>query len=429
MKRRSPLLALVFALASFPVSNAASAADPLSRAKPEDVGMSSARLARIGQVLNADIERGRLPGMVVAIARKGRLVYYESFGYLDRQAGTLMTKDAIFAIASMTKPMVGVGIMQLVEDTRIQMSDPVSRWFPALGKLPVAAMKTDAAGQTILESVPAKRQITVQDLLRHTSGLVYGGRGATPVHKLFPASSGSAAAEYNGKEFIERLSKVTLLEQPGGAWDYGFSIDVLGLVIEQETGRSLGAYLSERLWKPLGMVDTGFVVPPEKAKRYARPLPNDPDTGAPQVVADRTKADKFECGGGCGVSTAGDYIRFGQMLLNRGKLGSTRILAGSTVDYMTSNQLDASTQNHIEAADPTKAGFGFGLSMAVRTSSGGPGIIGYPGDYTWSGASGTDFWVSPKEQLVVVFMSAAPGPIRWHYRRLMNALVYQSIND
>ncbi len=340
-----------------------------------------------------------------------------------------MPKDAIFAIASMTKPMVGVGIMQLVEDTRIQMSDPVSRWFPSLGKLPVAAMKTDAAGQMILETVPARRPMTIQDLLRHTSGLTYGGRGATPAHKTFPASSGSAAAESTGKEFIERLSKVTLLYQPGSAWDYGFSLDVLGLVIEAETGRSLGSYLNERIWKPLGMVDTGFVVPPDKAKRYARALPKDPDTGAPQNFADRTRADKFECGGGCAVSTAADYVRFGQMLLNRGRLGGARILAGSTVDYMTSNQLDPSMQNTIEAADPTKAGFGFGLSMAVRTSSGGPGIMGYPGDFTWSGATGTDFWVSPKQQLVVVFMSAAPGPIRWHYRRLMNALVYQSIND
>src|SRR4029077_12864137 len=191
MNIRTPVAAFVLLLFSLAIP--VEAADPLPRAQPEAVGLSSARLARIGQVLNADIERGRLPGMVVAIARKGQLAYYESFGYLDRQAGTLMTKDAIFAIASLTKPMVGVGIMQLVEDTRIQMSDPVSKWFPALGKLPVAAMKTDAAGQTILESVPAKRQITIQDLLRHTSGLTYGGRGATPVHKMFPASSGSAA--------------------------------------------------------------------------------------------------------------------------------------------------------------------------------------------------------------------------------------------
>ena len=425
MKRHSLLVPLVLCLSSL----AASAADPLPRAQPEAVGLSPERLARIGQVVNADIERGRLPGMVVAIARKGRLAYYESFGYLDKQAGTPMPKDAIFAIASMTKPMVGAGIMQLVEDTRIQMSDPASKWFPALGKLPVGVLRTDAAGQMIMETVPAKRPITIHDLLRHTSGLTYGGRGATPVHKMFPASSGSAAADFTGKEFIDRLSRVNLLYQPGSAWDYGFSIDVLGLIIEAETGRTLGGYLNDRVWKPLGMADTGFVVPPENARRYARALPNDPDTGKPQAFPDRTRPDKFECGGGCAVSTAADYIRFGQMLLNRGRLGKTRILAGSTVDYMTSNQLQPGMQNTIELADPTKAGFEFGLTMAVRTSAGGPAIMGYPGDFTWSGATGTDFWVSPKEQLVVVFMSAAPGPIRWHYRRLMNALVYQSIVD
>ena len=425
MKRERLLCSLVLVLSSL----AAVAADPLPRAQPEAVGLSSARLARIGQVINADIEHGRLPGMVVAVARKGRLAYYESFGYLDKQTGTPMPKDAIFAIASMTKPMVGVGIMQLVEDTAIQMSDPASRWFPELGKLPVAVLKPDADGQVRMETVPAKRPMTIQDLLRHTSGLTYGARGTTPVHKMFPGSSASAAADFTGKEFIDRLSKVNLLYQPGAAWDYGFSIDVLGLIIEAQSGKTLGAYLGERIWKPLGMVDTSFVVPPDKAKRYARALPNDPETGKPQSFPDRTRPDKFECGGGCAVSTAADYIRFGQMLLNRGQLGKVRILSGAAVDYMTSNQLETGTQNYIEQADPTKAGFGFGLTMAVRTATGGPGMLGYPGDFTWSGANGTDFWVSPRQQLVVVFMTAAPGTIRWHYRRLMNALVYQSITD
>jgi CubicO group peptidase (beta-lactamase class C family) len=411
------------------ISSLATAADPLPRAQPESVGLSRERLARIGEIVKADVDRGRLPGMVVAIARKGKLAYYESFGYLDKQAGTPMPKDAIFAIASMTKPMVGVGIMQLVEDTRIQMSDPAARWFPELGKLPVAVLKTDAEGRTVMDTVPAKRPMTIQDLLRHTSGITYGNRGSTPVHKMFPASSASAGTDLTGKEFIERLSKVNLLYQPGSAWDYGLSIDVLGLVIEAETGSTLGAYLNDRLWKPLGMVDTGFVVPPEKAPRYARALPNDPDTGKPQAFPDRTRPGKFECGGGCAVSTAADYVRFGQMLLNRGQLGKTRILARSTVDYMTSNHLGSGVQNNIEQADPTKAGFDFGLTMAVRTSAGGPGMMGYPGDFTWSGATGTDFFVSPKEQLVVVYMTAAPGPIRWHYRRLINALVYQSIVD
>ncbi len=400
------------------------AADPLPASRPESVGLSPEKLAHIEKVLRADIERGRIPGAVVAIARKGRLAYYEAFGYSDKEAGTPMTKDAIFAIASMTKPMVGVAIMQMMEETRLQMSDPVSRWFPELGKLPVGVVKGG-----VMESVPARRQITVQDLLRHTSGLTYGGRGSTPMHKSQPASSGGAAAQYTSAEFIAALSKAHLLYQPGTTWDYGLSIDVLGLILEQEHNQKLSAVLSERIWKPLGMVDTSFLVPAEKAKRFARALRNDPDSGKPQASSDRTKPDKFECGGGCAASTAGDYLRFGQMLLNRGKLGDTRILSSRTVDYMTANHLTRDMANYIADADPTKAGYEFGLTMAVRTSAGGPTMMGAPGVYTWSGASGTDFWVDPKEQLVVVFMSAGPGTIRWHYRRLINALVYQSIVD
>ena len=243
------------------------AAEPLPVTKPEAVGLSSAQLARIGSTLKADIDKGRIPGAVIAIARKGKLAYYEALGYTDKDAGTPMTKDAIFAIASMTKPMVGVAIMQLMEHTRLQMSDPVSRWFPELGKLPVGVVKDG-----VMQSVPARKPITVQDLLRHTSGLTYGARGNTPMHKSQPPSSGGAAARYNAAEFIEALSKAHLVYQPGTAWDYGLSIDVLGLILEKEYGKNLGAVLSERIWKPLGMVDTHFLVPPEKAKRFARAL-------------------------------------------------------------------------------------------------------------------------------------------------------------
>ena len=414
------LLFLALSLLAVP----AIAADPLPAASPESVGLSPAQLARIGKVLRADIERGRLPGAVVAIARKGQLAYFEAFGYIDKEAGIPMTRDAIFAIASMTKPMVGVAIMQMMEETRLQMSDPVSRWFPELGKLPVGVVKDN-----VMESVPARRQITVQDLLRHTSGLTYGGRGSTPMHKSQPSSSATAATQYTGGEFIAALSRSHLLYQPGTVWDYGLSIDVLGLILETEHNQKLGTILNDRIWKPLGMTDTSFLVPPDKAGRFARALRIDPDTGKPQTSSDRTKPDKFECGGGCAASTAADYIRFGQMLLNRGKLGDTRILASRTVDYMTANHLTRDMANHIADADPTKAGYEFGLAMAVRTSAGGPTMLGSPGSFTWSGASGTDFWVDPKEELVVVFMSAGPGPIRWHYRRLINALVYQALSD
>jgi CubicO group peptidase (beta-lactamase class C family) len=423
MKRSNWLVSLFLLLLTFSVY----ADDPLPRARPDSVGLSPDRLERIGQVLRADIERGRLPGAVIAIARKGRLVYYESFGYLDKAAGTPMPKDAVFAIASMTKPMVGVGVMQLVEESRIAMSDPASKWIPALGKLPVAVLKTDAAGQTIFETVPAKREMTIHDLLRHTSGFTYGGQGSTPVHKMYPLNSLALSASFTGPELIERIPKLVLMHQPGTAWAYGISVDVLGLIIESETGQALGAFLQERLWKPLGMVDTGFVVPPEKAKRYAKALPNDPDTGKPQIVV--VRPSKMECGGGCAASTAADYLRFAQMLLNRGRLDDARILGSKTVDYMTADHLGPGIANNVERADPTRAGYGFGLTMAVRPAIGGPNIIGSAGDYNWAGSRGTYFWVDPKEQLAVVFMAQTPGPLRWHYRRVISALVYQAIVD
>jgi CubicO group peptidase (beta-lactamase class C family) len=408
---------------------AAAAEDPLPRSRPESLGMSSERLERVAQVLRADIEKGRMPGAVIAVARKGRLVYYESFGYLDKAAGTPMPKDAIFAIASMTKPMVGVGIMQLVEESRVMMTDPASKWFPALAQMQVGVVKKDASGQATLDLVPMRRQFTVQDLMRHTSGITYGGRGSTPVHKLTPASSGYSGSNFTAAEFIERLSKAPLLYQPGTAWEYGLSIDVLGLIIEQESGQTLGAYLQDRIWKPLGMVDTSFVIPADKVKRYAKALPNEPDTGKPQTVADRTKPGKFECGGGCAASTAGDYVRFAQMLLNRGRLGDARVLGSKSVDYMTADHLGPEIANYLARTDPSREGYGFGLTMAVRRATGGPGIMGSPGDFTWGGAAGTNFWVDPKEQLVVVFMAHTPGPIRLHYRKVINALVLQAIVD
>jgi CubicO group peptidase (beta-lactamase class C family) len=409
----------------------ACADDPLPRAQPESVGLSSVRLERIGQVMRADVERGRLPGAVLAVARRGRLVYFESFGYLDKSASVPMPKDAIFAVASMTKPMTGVGVMQLVEEGRIAIGDPISKWFPALGKMPVAVLKTDSDGKTTVGTAPANREMRIHDLLRHTSGLTYASQGSTPVHKMYPFNALVLGANFTGPELIERLSGLTLLYQPGSTWEYGASIDVLGLVIEAESRQTLGAFLQERLWKPLGMVDTSFVVPPEKAKRYAKALPNDPDTGRPQTIPDRTRPTKMECGGGCAASTAGDYLRFAQMLLDRGKLGDARVLGAKTVDYMTADHLGPEIKNNVERGDPAYAGYGFGLTVAVRKQIGISSIMGSPGDFSWQGSTGPIFWVDPKEQLVVVFMAHIPGSaqLRLHYRRLVNALVLQSIVD
>jgi len=401
---------------------------PLPRAAPEDVGMSSERLARIADVLNADVERGRIPGAVLAIARKGKLVYFEAFGYRDKAAGVRMTTDTIFNIASMTKPMTAVAALTLYEQGTLLIDDPVAKYLKQFGEMKVA--QRDETGQNMTGTVPAARAITIQDLMRHTSGLIYGGRGTTAVHKMYPSGSGAAAINMTGAEFLDRLGSLPLLYQPGTVWDYGFGLDVLGLLIESVTKQTLGQYLQAHVFQPLGMVDTGFVIPPDKVERYAKVLPTDPDTGRPQTMEpDATRPTKFECGGGCAVSTASDYLRFAVMLLNHGTFDGTRILGRKTVEYMLADQLGPDVKNLIGNADPTRADYGFGLGLAVRRTPGIVRLMGSVGDFSWPGASGTNWWADPKEDLAVVFMAHSPGPIRWHYRQAINALVYEAIVD
>jgi CubicO group peptidase (beta-lactamase class C family) len=407
-------------------SSAAFAEDPLPRAKPEDVGMSSERLARIGATIKADIEAGRIPGAVIAIARHGKLIALDAYGWRDKAANVAMTTDTIFNIASMTKPMTAVGGLMLYEQGKILINDPLSKYFPKFANMRVAVR--DASGEPTADTVAAARPITVQDLMRHTSGLIYGGRGTTLVHKMYPAGSGDAARDYEGGAFLDKLSTLPLLWQPATTWDYGFGLDILGLTIEKVSQQTLGQYLQANLFKPLGMTDTGFSISADKAARYAKPLPADPDTGNAQARSpELTQPLKFECGGGCAASTATDYLRFATMLMNGGRSGESRLLGRKTVEYMLSDQLGPNIKNLIGNADPTRADFGFGLGLAVRATPGVVRMMGSVGQFTWPGASGTDWWVDPKEELVVVYLSAAPGPIRWHYRQKINALVYAAI--
>jgi CubicO group peptidase (beta-lactamase class C family) len=417
------ILATTFCLLA---SGAAFAEDPLPRAKPENVGMSSERLARISTTLKADIEAGRIPGAVIAIARRGKLVMLEAYGWRDKVAGIPMTTDTIFNIASMTKPMTTVGALMLYEQGKILIDDPLSRYFPKFANMRVATR--DANGEPTAETVPANRQITIQDLLRHTSGLIYGGRGTTLVHKMYPAGSGDASHEYDGAAFVDKLASLPLLYQPATVWDYGFGLDITGLIVEQISNQTLGQYLQTNLFKPLGMTDTGFSISPDKAARYAKPLAVDPDTGKPQTRSpELTQPIKFECGGGCAASTASDYLRFAMMLMDHGRFGEAQLLGRKTVDYMLSDQLGPNIKNLIGNADPTRADYGFGLGLAVRTTPGVVRLMGSVGQFSWPGASGTDWWVDPKEELAVVYLSAVPGPLRWHYRQEINALVYQAI--
>jgi CubicO group peptidase (beta-lactamase class C family) len=400
----------------------------LPHAEPEAVGMSSARLGRIIPALNAQIEAGLLPGAVVAVARHGHLVMHEAVGHLGPDRRAPMPRDALFAIASMTKPITGVAGLMLWEEGRLGLADPVERFLPQLGDRRVAVLNERVrAGQGPIETVPAARSITMLDLMRHTSGLTYGGRGTTAVHAMYPASSNTAGATLDAAAFLDRLAAAPLLYQPGTVWDYGLSIDVIGLVVEALTGQRLGAFLEQRLFAPLGMADTTFQVPADKAARLARPHPLDPETGAAQSVPDRAQALRFECGGGGLASTALDYLRFAQMLLGGGVLGDTRILGRKTVEAMRTNRMTPDIENRIAALDPNSEGYDFGLTVAVRARP--STLMGSSGEFYWNGAYGTLWWADPAEDLAVVFMAQVPGEQRRRFRPLVNSLVYQALAD
>ena len=396
----------------------------LPRAEPEAVGLSSARLRRIGEALRREVAEARIPGAVVGIMRGGKLAHLEAIGHRDPATKEPLATDGIFSVASMTKPMTSTAVMMLVEEGRVLLADPVSKYLPPLAELKVA----EASGKT-----RAPKQLpTIQDLLRHTSGLTYRDRGTTPAHALYPGSSVWAAERMSKDDTIAALAKSPLLFDPGSDWEYGFSTDVLGFVVEAVTGKPLGSVLQERVWSPLGMTDTSFALPAAKRARYALALPKDPVTGSANVVIHHStdNTQKWESGGGGCVSTASDYLRFAEMLRSGGKLGSADILGRGTVALMTADHLPASFNNMIaDKMDPAATGYGFGLGFAVRRQAGIAAMAGSAGDYYWSGVYGTYFWVDPKEQLAVVFMAAAPGAIRLRYRQMTRNLVYQALTS
>ncbi len=398
----------------------------LQRIDPQSAGFDPARLGRIREALERDINAGLIPGAVVGIARRGGIAYLEAMGMRDKAKVQPMWADAVFSIASMTKPMTSAAIMMLHEEGRLLLGDPVSKYLPQLAKMKVAK---SPASET-LELVDAEREMTVQDLLRHTSGLTYRERGAGAAYKAYPGSSISAAVKMGRDEFLEAIGKVPLLFQPGTTWEYGFSIDILGHIVEAVSGQTLGQFLKDRLWSPLGMADTSFDLPETSRERYAHALPICPLTGQPLVVHHATgQAQRWDSGGGGAVSTAADYLRFTQMLLNNGALGSTRVLGRKTVELMRADHLAPEIKNRITTMDPACNGYGFGLGFAVRKGAGVAAQLGSAGDYYWSGVYGTYFWIDPAEDLSVVFMAAAPGQMRLRYRQLLRGLVLQAIVD
>jgi len=397
---------------------------------PEAVGVSSKRLERVGQGMKALIQRGEAAGMVTLIARDGKIVHFEVHGNQDAENNVPMKKDTIFRIASMTKPITSVAIMMLVEEGRISLTDPVTRFIPAFREARVAVKD----GETVrMEAV--KSPITVRDLLSHRGGLVYGFNDGGPVGEAYRRagiSDGLTVTEGSLAENIDKLARAPLISQPGTEWHYSLGIDVLGRIVEVASNMPLDVFFRDRLFKPLKMVDTGFDVPEEKWARFAvaytpdgnggvRPM-KDPETFGNTIMAPFTmyKAPKQYFSGGAGLaSTASDYIRFAQMLLNGGELDGVRYLSPKTVELM-------STSHTTDIPGP-QGGLGsdFGLGFSIVTDLGGSQAIGSVGRYGWSGIYGTNFWIDPKEKLIgMVLVQRYPGsPVAG----IFQTLAYQAI--
>ena len=321
----------------------------LQEASPEQVGLSATRLGRIADAMKREIDAKRIPGGVLAIARRGKLAYCEAFGSRDAEGKVPMTTDAVFSIASMTKAMTSVAALQLLEEGRINLADPVGNYLPELANMVIA----DPSGGSTLVTKPAGRGPTIQDLLRHTSGMTYRDRGSTPAHKLYPGSSISAAVKMSKAEYLAAMAKAPLLFAPGSDWEYGFSTDVLGLVVEAVTGETMGETLAKRICGPLGMASTGFELTDATRPRYARAFEKDVLSGAPQVIHHATDAKtQWQSGGGGGVSNALDYLKFAETLRRGGRLGDVQILGRNTVALMTADHLPERIENRI--AMPTE---------------------------------------------------------------------------
>ncbi len=394
----------------------------LPAASPESVGLCPQRTQRLMDVLHAEVERQRLPGAVALIARHGKLALFESLGALDPAAGTPMTRDAIFRIYSMTKPIVSVAAMMLMEQGKLLLSDPVANYLPEYAAQNVAGV---ADGTLQLRAV--QQAATVQDLLRHTAGFTYEFMGSSSVQRQYAQSRIGSRTRSNA-EFSHVLAGLPLMFEPGTAWEYGRATDVLGRVLEVASGQTLGAYLQERIFKPLGMTDTGFSVPLQQQHRIAEPFARDPEGGLQMRVIDVREVPAMESGGGGLASTASDYVRFLQFMLNGGELDGVRLLGSRTIAFMTADHLGDILVNAGASRALLPLGHGFGLGFAVRKELGVAPVPGSVGSYFWGGMAGTTFFVDPAEDLFACLMLQAPNQ-REYYRMLFRNLVYATLVD
>jgi CubicO group peptidase (beta-lactamase class C family) len=374
-------------------------------------------LARLRSVLQAHVDGGRIPGAIAVVALGGHVEMFETLGRQDAAAGTPMKDDAIFRIYSMTKPIVSLAALMLAEEGLLQMGDPVSKYLPEFANPQVAVEE----GATVrLE--PARREATVHDLLRHTSGLTYEFLGSDAVQRQYKDVDIDNRSRTSA-EFCKALAAIPLAHQPGSCWQYGRSTDVLGTLLEVVAGQPLGRLLEERILGPLGMTDTGFSVPRGQWHRIAEPFANDPDSGDAVTMLDPREVPHFESGGGGLMSTAGDYVRFLQFMRNRGSLQGTRLVSRKTIEWMTADHLGAIQPN----GELLLPGYGFGLGFSVRLQGGLAPQPGSPGQYFWSGIGGTSFLVDPAEDMFAMLLTQAPNQ-RIFFRNLFRHLVYAALD-
>jgi len=389
----------------------------LPQAKPESVGLSPVRLQRMSDAFKREIDKGTLPGATVMVARRGQIGWFEALGRQNPASSAPMAQNSIFRIFSMTKPIVSVGIMMLIEDGHFLLSDAVAKFIPEF-----ANQKVGVENNGKLDLVPLKRAMTVQDLLRHTSGITYDHTGNSLVQQMYQQSR-LRSRKISNAEHAGLVASLPLVCQPGAEWNYSRSTDILGRIIEVVSGKTLSAFLTERILAPLQMAETAFHTGAENAGRLAEPFPTDPWNGEKVQLFNMLEQPVMESGGGGLVSTTMDYARFCQMLLNGGVLDGNRLIGRKTLELMASNHLAPD----VKVDSPLMpAGHGFGLGFAVRTHQGMAPFPGSLGQFFWSGMAGTFFWIDPAEDMFAVFMMQGPGQ-REYIRTLLRDLVYAAV--
>ncbi len=395
----------------------------------EDLGLSAARLVKIDLLTQKYIDEGKLPGTITLVSRHGKIAHFECQGRMDIEADKPMEEDTIFRIYSMSKPITSVALMMLYEDGHFQLDDPVSRFIPAFENMEVYL----SGNKDEYKTQPADRQITIRDLLTHTSGLTYGFMRSSVVDSLYRREKVEESATL--AEMVDKLSRLPLLFTPGSRWSYSVATDVCGHLVELISGEQFDHFLQEQIFEPLNMVDTGFTVPEDKVHRFAANYERTADDGlqlfdSPETSHYTGKVTNFSGGGGL-VSTARDYLRFAQMLLNKGELDGERILGRKTVELMSSNHLpdngDLSSMGQPVFSETPYDGIGFGLGFSVMLNPAKAQILGSPGEYAWGGAASTYFFIDPRENTIAILLTQLMPSSSYPIRRELRILVYQSL--